>query len=456
MKKSAQYPKLSLLLLVLLVLATQSVLGQGILGIKGENTASLGLYIKDLKTGKVVFESNAKKALIPASITKSLTSATALSLLGSDFRFRTRVTLDNYRLSKGRLTGTLTVHATGDPTLESEFFMDNRGFCDSIARRLAERGVREFAGTITVEDTIPDSGQVESWSIDDTPWDYGAGFYGLNWKDNTFLLYPASGKSKPHVPDLKIIKHRNKSVDLKRGMGSSTLHVYAPRKTLANNKWSVVTTMNNPAESMVHELMEALDKYGIKYTPAKKTKSSRGKDIVLYTHTSPSLDEMLRSLMVRSDNMFAEGMLRAIRPGKSREDALEAEIDLWNKRGFDTEPITLCDGSGLSRNDRFSPEFLGGVLEWMYKSPMAERYISYFPISGKDGTMKNFCKANRLAGRLAFKTGSMNGVQCFAGYVLDSENSKPSHVVVIMANSFYCSRAALREALERFLLSQLP
>lgn len=455
MKKSF-LTKYIFLLLSLTLLSSVQVDAQSVLGVKGEYSSSFGFYIKDLKTGKVLFESNADKALVPASITKSFTSATALSLLGADFRFKTKVTLENYKLSKGNLNGRLVVHAAADPTLESEFFMENRGFCDSIASRLSKLGVKNFNGEIVVADTLPDQGQIDSWTIDDTPWAYGAGFYGLNYKDNTSYLWPATGKTKPVIPGLNVVLHRARSTNLSRGIGSSTIHVYAPRKTLADKNWKVVTTMPDPAASFVEELKEALKEEGISFTPTAISSGKNKSAKTLYIHCSPALEDILHSLMVRSDNMFAEGVLRALTPGKSRSDALDAELSLWQSRGFDTDNVTIMDGSGLSRADRISPVFMAKMLEWMAKSKMAEKYISLFPVSGVDGTMKNFCKDNRLSGRLAFKTGSMSGVQCYAGYVLAADSGSPTHVVIIMANSFFCSRSQLKTAIENFLLEKLP
>jgi D-alanyl-D-alanine carboxypeptidase/D-alanyl-D-alanine-endopeptidase (penicillin-binding protein 4) len=60
----------------------------------------------------------------------------------------------------------------------------------------------------------------------------------------------------------------------------------------------------------------------------------------------------------------------------------------------------------------------------------------------------------RLSGKLVLKTGSMNGVQCYAGYKID-DNGNPTHVVVIMANSFFGTRADLRTAISNLLLNKL-
>jgi D-alanyl-D-alanine carboxypeptidase/D-alanyl-D-alanine-endopeptidase (penicillin-binding protein 4) len=65
--------------------------------------------------------------------------------------------------------------------------------------------------------------------------------------------------------------------------------------------------------------------------------------------------------------------------------------------------------------------------------------------------LKDFLKGTRLEGKLAMKTGSLNGVQCYAGYKL-GENSNPSHVVVIMVNHYFCSKSEIIAAIAQMLL----
>jgi D-alanyl-D-alanine carboxypeptidase/D-alanyl-D-alanine-endopeptidase (penicillin-binding protein 4) len=157
--------------------------------------------------------------------------------------------------------------------------------------------------------------------------------------------------------------------------------------------------------------------------------------------------------MKRSDNMYAEGVLRALASGKSRSSAIDVEKKYWKERGVETDFVTIRDGSGLARVDRLSPRFVGQILEKMIKSKLADRYLACFPVAGVSGTMRSFMADTKLKGRLAFKTGSMNGVQCYAGYVLDA-NNKPTHIVVIFANSFFCQRATLKQAISKFLVDK--
>ena len=171
---------------------------------------------------------------------------------------------------------------------------------------------------------------------------------------------------------------------------------------------------------------------------------------VIYRHRSPAFGKIMKSLMVRSDNLFAEGMLRVLAPGKSRRQALQRMKKLWDDRGIPTKCTTITDGSGLARNNRLSPRFIASVLEWMSKSPMAEEYASYFPRARKDGTLKGFLAKTPLAGQIVLKTGSVGGVQCYAGYKLDKDK-RPTHVVVIMVNSFFGTRTTVRKASENLL-----
>lgn len=88
----------------------------------------------------------------------------------------------------------------------------------------------------------------------------------------------------------------------------------------------------------------------------------------------------------------------------------------------------------------------------MAKSPLADTYVNLFPKAGREGTVKNFLKNTVLEGKLVLKSGSMNGVHCYAGYKL-GRNGKPTHAIVIIVNNFFCSRDALRKEMQRFLLA---
>lgn len=430
------------------------IAAQSFLGFDGEESTSTGIYIKDLKTGELLVDHNSELALTPASVMKAVTTASALSILGENFRFETPVVLTGEKSTakKGVWNGNLVIRSCGDPTIESENFKSRLGFCDSIATALRRLGITSISGCIKVEQSLSDAGPILQWEIEDVAWPYGAGLFGLNYRDNTFSVCPATKQTKPHVPGLEIdVRKSTSGNDLIRGVESNKLVVYARNPN--NRKWVLSSTMPDPAAVLVYELSAKLRANGIS-VGKNAAKTAAGKERIVYNHRSPASPEIMRSLMVRSDNLFAEGMLRAIAPGQSRKNAINREKELWASRGINSRYTIINDGSGLTRANRLSARFIGDVLEWMAGSDRGDTYTSFFPRAGKEGTLRSFLAKTPLEGKIALKTGSVSTVQCYAGYRFNDEN-KPTHIVVVLINGFFCPRAQVRKAVEHMLLEKL-
>ncbi|MDE6541437.1 MAG: D-alanyl-D-alanine carboxypeptidase [Muribaculaceae bacterium] len=441
--------KRAIILLAWAACAVASVRAQGALGFDGEESAAVGIYIKDLHSGQMVAEHNASMALTPASTMKALTTATALTVVGDKYSFVTHVELRGTRQG-ATWRGDLVVKGCADPTLESEYFDRNTGFCDSIISKLKHMGISRVEGRVRAVGSLADAGVIPQWEVEDVAWSYGAALHGVNWRDNVFRLWPATKEMKPKVPGLKIeVRKDPDGTELRRGAWSDGLLVRG--RNVANKKWCVTSTMPDPARVLEAELASRMRDAGIQ-VGGKKLSPEPREATELYAHRSPVSGRIFRSLMVRSDNMMAEGMLRVIKPGGSRKDAIRREKELWAERGISLEYSGIIDGSGLARSNRLSARTLGAVLEWMARGEHCEAYASYFPRAGKDGTLKNFMAKTSLNGQLALKTGSVSAVQCYAGYKLDEEG-RPTHVVVVMVNGFYCPRARLREAITDYLLN---
>lgn len=437
------------LAITLCVAAPVSGYAENMLGIDGEESTSVGIYIKDLSSGKVLVDHNSDLALTPASVTKVVTTASALSLAGPDKRFHTPVVLRG-KANGAVWEGDLVVRSVADPTIESEYFKSRNGFCDSVAAAIRRAGISRISGRIIVEEPLLNPGEVGKWEIEDVAWSYGAGLYGLNWRDNTFTVYPATGETKPYVPGLKIDMHRSTSGnDIIRGVGSNVLTVYSRNPN--DRKWALRASMPDPEAVFRHELESELKSAGISLGNKELRHAADTPERKIYIHRSPSYNEIMRSLMVRSDNLFAEGMLRAIVPGASRKDCIKREKELWATRGINTRYTIINDGSGLSRANRMSARFIGDILEWMAASPNGAKYSTYFPRAGKEGTLRGFLAKSELKGRVALKTGSVSSVQAYAGYKLDDEG-KPTHAIVILVNGFFCPRSQVREGSEQLLI----
>ena len=413
--------------------------------------AVIGVYIAPVAENQTALvDYNSDLCMTPASVMKALTTATAMSELGVDFRWETTVSVSG-SLDGSTLNGDVTVNCVGDPTLESRFFSDNRGFCDELADALSAYGCRSVAGRLVVDQNcISDPGVNPSWEIEDVAWDYGAGFYGANFRDNSFLLMLPECKVQPPIPGLTVEDRTvfgTGELLLSRGVDSGRLVAGGVCREKGVRVWC---SMPDPAEVLWFETDSTLRARGIDVCDEAGV-AARGAGNVIMRHQSPRLAEVMRSLMVRSDNLMAEGVLRAIEPDGTRSDAIKHLRDLWKSRGVDLTYTRILDGSGLSRANALSPRQLGSVLLWMARSNYAKEYAALFPRAGVDGTLRSFLAKSPQRRRFALKTGSMGGVQCYAGYRMDASGENPTHVVVIMVNNFTGSRASLRKEVERML-----
>lgn len=364
---------------------------------KGINPDETSLLVIDLASGETLAEMNADKPLIPASIMKCVTTATLLSRLDEDANFHTEVYLTG-PIRDGELEGNVIVVGSGDPSLNSRHVEGGKDICREIGSALADRGVVCIKGRIVVDEGIWDGPAIPpSWMSGDLPHAYGTGSHGLNFEDN------ASGSR----------------------------------------------SVSNPAAVFDARLRSALADRGI----AIEGESIRERErTLLVDHVSVPLDEIMRSCMMRSDNQYAEALLRsyAVASGHkgSTEKAASMEKDYWRKHKAPMSGVNIIDGSGLSRQNRVTARFMAHILSERSENPY---YASFFPLAGQEGTLRNFLVDTPLEGYVALKTGSMKGIQCYAGYKLDDDYA-PTHIIVVMMNDLG-NRTSAREGLKKALLA---
>ena len=359
--------------------------------------AAVGILVRDLITGEDIASRNPDASLAPASILKSITSACALLDEKGEMRFITSV-FTHGAIRDRQLWGDLIIVASGDPTTDAPHFPMNAALADSIAARVAALGIDSIRGQIVFDSTlVPGGGPSLHWLPADHKYDYGAGHYAINYKGN--ILPP--DKAMPDPPGY--------FYDALEGA------------LLADS---------------IHILGDNLDVTGEPHE--------------LYRRYSPPCKEIMRSMMVRSDNMFAEGILRSLAPGENVDAAIRREKRLLANLGITADNICIYDGSGLTRDNRVTPRFMADVLEAMASSQWGREYCALFPKAGVEGTVRRLLQDTPLAGKLLLKSGSMRGVQCYAGYKTD-DNGIPTHAVVIIVNRFTCPRANVVNEVETFL-----
>lgn len=421
----------------------------------GSESAQTGVLITDASGNRIVASFNTDMALIPASILKTVTCATALTVMRADsVPFCTLAEAVGNIDGNGVLDGDIVVYGNADPTLGSRYFDKRQGLVSEITEALKKRGVRRITGSLRVEIPSGYDGAGLSWEVEDIGEEYGAGLFGFNWRDNVFSFMPENGIVPTPQGDMECIVVDSASHNaVIRGIDSQKVTVY--RKKGVRPSSEVVTTMWSPHRYFISELADSLYTAGIVLENGSPVVSPECKEI-LVRYYSPTNKEILKSLMRRSDNMMAEGMLRASSPlGCSLDSALRLEMSAWRQNAGTSKYVSICDGSGLSRKNRLSPKYFVSVLASMLRSKAASDYVDIFPRCGKEGTVARFLKGTRLEGRAVIKSGSMGGVLCYAGYILGSDRKTVRNIVVVMVNGFFCPAAQVRKAIENYLLKIL-
>ena len=161
------------------------------------------------------------------------------------------------------------------------------------------------------------------------------------------------------------------------------------------------------------------------------------------------LQEIVKITNHRSNNLYAETLLKwcgLIRGGcATTEKGINAVMSYWSDMGINMGGCSLFDGSGLSPKNRISPNCLSNIL---CSVAYNDSFRMSLPKVGNEGTVRNFMKESPIAKFLSLKTGSMQGVQCYAGYY-DDGNSLYS--IVVMVNNFKGNRKDIQNEIGKLI-----
>ncbi|MCI1639913.1 MAG: D-alanyl-D-alanine carboxypeptidase/D-alanyl-D-alanine-endopeptidase [Bacteroidales bacterium] len=441
-----------------------------------------------------VYNSSAK--MLPASNTKLITTGTALCALGPDFRFKTEIGYSG-RIKNGTLYGDIYIIGGGDPTIASS---------DSIAvpadslfseweSFISGAGIRKIKGRIIGDGRYFD-GPIEngSWAYDDLGTDYGTGGNGLCFFENVQQFSVAPGdlpgdpvKISPLYPDNRVIDFRNNAVTTEAGKGDGLVLVntdmcpvaeirggYAvdekPSVENFSNKFGAFTCASafsdylvskglyvtgDPADIDAGNALDAVLRVNL--SGSNHSYDNCRINILGETYSAP-LEDIIKSTNYKSDNFYAETLLRTLgknMTGSSVYDScIVAENNVLESMGIDiSRGVRLVDGSGLSRHDYVSPDFFCRFLGAMAETDFFDCYLHSLPQPGS-GTL-----SRRLPGRpesvrkrIHMKSGSMDGVLCYSGYIIPEDGDEDNLVIFsIMTNNCVSSYSAVASVIDGIL-----
>jgi serine-type D-Ala-D-Ala carboxypeptidase/endopeptidase (penicillin-binding protein 4) len=403
-----------------------------------------GVSVVDLDTGQPLVALRASLPMTPASNAKLFSTALALTRLGPNHLFETRILLTQ--------SGDLVLVGGGDPTLSNRPIPYRKGpvtgdplqAIEDFASQLFAQGLRQVRGDIIGDDTLyPWSPYPDGWTVDDTINDYGAPISALSLNDNALTLTVRPGDPpvvffRPSVEYYSVLNDahngsdENQPLTVDRLPGARVLELSG---AVPPSGRSLTVAIDDPALFAARALASALTHRGVAIYGRVLARHRRPGTLyqppageVLLSRPSPPLLETLRTINKVSHNLQAELVLleaSRVQQGDALREAATKELERFvEEAGISADETHFEDASGLSRKTLTSPQAITRLLVFMNSSPNAEAYASTLPVGGDDGSLSSRFRSVAAAARIRAKTGSIRHVASLSGYILDRDGRR--------------------------------
>jgi len=397
---------------------------------------NIGIKAISLSSGETLFELNSNSLFNPASNNKLYTGLSALSLLDSNYTFNTNVYYENNKLY---------LQGGGDPDLSLSSL-------DSLATIISKMDLK--IEQLILDDTRMDSTTYgQGWMWDEGAWWYSAQISALSVNDNCvdfivtpgLLGEPAKIKTIPQSNYFKIINNSITTND------TSNFIKFEVNRDWRNNTNSFTVTGNilnitdkdtlyrnihDPTQFTGQLFQQMLLKKGKKINYIKKGAVSEKAKLITFHKSNPLLP-IIENLMVKSDNLTAELLIKTIgfeankNQGNWENGLKEVRTFIHDSIGIDTTTFSIQDGSGVSRYNYASPSHFIELLKWAYNNEaIRDDFINTLPNSMPDGVLNK----RDLPNKVYAKTGSLSGVSTLSGYIFT--NSGEIVAFSILMNGF--------------------
>ena len=444
-----------------LQVALQAAVGQA------QRAASeIGVHIVELDTGETVYGFNPDQQRVIASNTKLLTTAAALDAFGPGYFFETRFVLRG-QVRNGVLEGDLGVVGGGDPHISGrDFGGDPYGAFRPWARALQERGIYRVTGGIYLAHGLFTSPNIHpDWPRDQlTRW-YEAPVDALSFSDDCILVrvYPGASGGRPRVelvPNVPILQIENTARTSPTRGQQVTIHRVDDRLIVRGAIWQgsgpveTWVTVPDPVRYFGEGLKAALGEGSIQVEgrlhPVEQLPGAIWERVAVHRSDMVSIISVTNK---RSQNFYAESLAKHLGAVRCKEGSWPSGVKAVGEflRGIGVPPgsFVMSDGSGMSRNNRFTPRHLTTLLRHMFFHPAGREFAQSLPYSGEDnGSWRRRMATAPYRGNVMAKTGTLSGVSALSGYAKAVSGKS-------YAFSILCNRASgdARHAQDRIVMA---
>ncbi len=395
----------------------------------GLEDARVGIEIKDLQTGRTLYEHHGRDALNPASNHKLLTATAAVTLLGEDYRFTTTVLRDG---------DALVLRGGGDPSLQVEDLQ-------ALAADVDAQGVTR----LVVDDSMFTE-RVFGPGYDPAGpgLSYMAPSGALSLQYNTVVVHVRRGSDPsdvsveldPPCAHLRVERgDRSGPVRITtRAAGAHTV-VRVDGRPRSGATVAIRRRIADPGLFTASTFADALGRPDLPLV-----RGTAGKDAVeLATHDSAPLPEVLGSALKFSNNFTTEQVLRTLghlaadAPGSWHNGAAVLR-DFWRASGQDPSSLRFENASGLSDRGRVTPHAMVELVSLWAMDERAGAVMEALPVAGREGTLRT--RLRRTHGRVRAKTGTLSDASGLTGVVTDRDGA-PRYAFSVLVDSEHVGAA---------------
>lgn len=314
----------------------------------------------------LLYEHNPQQMMIPASITKIITAAAAINILGMNYDFKTIVYTDDNDINDGVINGNIYLKGYGDPDLNTSDIL-------YLAKQINEKGIREITGNIIYDESYLDDQHynIANYYKGDTHINYWPYVSALNLNKNPGNGDPAAAAGSILYDDLVSLGVKLDGIVI----AGVTPSASKPIAEISHALYDVITHMNKESDN--HSAITVFKVIGAKHSTPPGT-ISKGETAVVEFLTS-----------------------------------------IGNPRNI----FEILEGSGLSRYNTVNSDLYMRLLKYMYDDVKTFDYFyNSLAIAGKDGTLRNRMVGTEAEKNVHAKTGTLNSVSALSGYAVSRDN----------------------------------
>lgn len=391
--------------------------------------AHIGISIYDPIEKKYLYNYQGDKYFTPASNTKLITCYAAMKYLGDS------LVAIRYRME----ADTLFLIPSGDPTLLHVDFNTQ-----PVMDLLKNTKVHNIN---IAQNNWNDKALGNGWAWDDYNDDYSVERSAMPVYGN-LIHFEGTADQWSFFPSIKGKIADTHSTDsginfVQRDIAANNFKVSFNSASLRKFDIPFFTDSGRTAVELLQQILQP------KLTINNSATARNDPRTYKIVHSQPT-DSLLKIMMHRSDNFFAEQSLLMVSNELLGVMNDEKIIDTLLKTDYAAMPQQpqWADGSGLSRFNLFTPQDFVFVLDKMRNEFSWSRISNILPTGGT-GTLEGLY--TKLSGRIFAKTGTLNNNVALSGYVITEKNK--TLIFSILVGNHTTSARTVRNKIEQCITS---